>query len=229
MNIAVIPARGGSKRIPRKNLKPFHGLPVIAYAIKAARDSEIFDQIIVSTDDEEIADVAQSFGAIIPWMRPKDLADDYATTISVMQHATKMLKLDSIDLENICCIYPATPFLKPTFLSQGLKILLDGGWSYVFSGQKASVHPQRFFTLKASEKVEMLFPGNEDKRTQDFIQFYYDAGQFYWGRESSWDSGTSIFSGNSTILEIPSDHAVDIDTEEDWLRAERLFERHQDS
>jgi pseudaminic acid cytidylyltransferase len=229
MNIAVIPARGGSKRIPRKNIKLFHGLPVIAYAIKAAKESEIFDQIIVSTDDEEIAEIASSFGATIPWIRSKNLADDYATTISVMQDATKRLKMEVIDLENVCCIYPATPLLKPEFLSEGLKILLDGNWSYVFSGLKADMHPQKFFSLKTSRRVEMLFPENESTRTQDFRQFYHDAGQFYWGRESSWASGLPIFSENSTILEMPKELAVDIDMQEDWVHAERLFERQQDS
>ena len=119
MNIAVIPARGGSKRIPRKNIKLFYGLPVIAYAIKAAKDSEIFDEIIVSTDDEEIAEVAINFGAAVPWMRPKDLSDDYATTVSVMQDAVKKLKMNLINLENICCIYPVTPLLKPNFCCDG--------------------------------------------------------------------------------------------------------------
>lgn len=145
MNIAVIPARGGSKRIPRKNIKIFQGLPVIAYAINAAKESEVFDEVFVSTDDEEIAEVAESFGATIPWLRSKDLSDDYATTVSVMQDAVKRLKLNLMDLENICCIYPATPLLKPSFLSQGLEILESADWDYVFSGLKINTPPQRFF------------------------------------------------------------------------------------
>jgi len=223
MNIAVIPARGGSKRISRKNIKLFHGLPVIAYAIKAAKESEVFDEVFVSTDDEEIAEVAKSFGATIPWMRPKALSDDYATTISVMQDAVKKLQRDQIDLENICCIYPATPLLKPSFLSEGLKVLEDGEWSYVFSGLRASTPPQRFFSLGTSMGVEMLFPEFETTRSQDLADFFYDAGQFYWGRKSSWESGLPIFSSQSTILEIPRDSAVDIDTPEDWHYAEALF------
>ena len=223
MNIAVIPARGGSRRIPRKSIKLFHGLPVIAYAIKAAKESEIFDEIFVSTDDEEIAEVARSFGATIPWMRSKDLSDDYATTVSVMQDAVKNLKANLIGLENICCIYPATPLLKPSFLLEGLKVLEDMDWSYVFSGIKASTPPQRFFSLGASKGVEMLFPKHEVTRTQDFADFYYDAGQFYWGRKSSWESGLPIFSSQSTILEIPNESAIDIDTPEDWHYAENLF------
>lgn len=223
MNIAVIPARGGSKRIPGKNIKLFHGVPVIAYAIKAAKVSEIFDEIFVSTDDEEIAEVAVSFGATIPWMRPKDLSDDYATTVNVMQDAVKKLKTNLVDLENICCIYPATPLLRSSFLSEGLKVLEDGDWNYVFSGLKTSTPPQRFFSLGASKGVEMFFPQYEATRTQDLEHYYSDAGQFYWGRRSSWESGLPIFSSKSTILEIPGESAIDIDTPEDWHYAEALF------
>lgn len=223
MNIAVIPARGGSKRIPRKNIKFFHGLPVIAYAIKAAKESGVFSKVFVSTDDEEIAEVAESFGATIPWLRPKDLSDDYATTVSVMQDAVKRLKMNLMDLENICCIYPATPLLKPSFLSQGLEILESADWDYVFSGLKISAPPQRFFSLGTSKEVKMLLPEFETTRTQDLAHVYQDAGQFYWGKKSSWESGLPIFSSKSTIFEIPSKSAVDIDTIEDWHYAEALF------
>lgn len=223
MNIAVIPARGGSKRIPRKNIKLFQGLPVIAYAIKAARESDLFDEIFVSTDDEEIAGVAESFGATIPWLRPKNLSDDYATTVSVMQDAVKRLNLSELNLENICCIYPATPLLKPIFLSDGLKVLKDGDWNYVFSALKSNTPPQRFFSLGTSKQVEMLFPEFEITRTQDLEHYYSDAGQFYWGRKSAWEAGLPIFSSKSTILEIPGKSAVDIDTPEDWHYAEALF------
>ena len=223
MNVAVIPARGGSKRIPRKNIKLFHGLPVIAYAIKSAKESGIFDEVFVSTDDEEIADVAVSYGATIPWLRPKDLSDDFASTVSVIQDAVKRIQLGQLDLEHICCIYPATPLLKPSYLSQGLKILESGDWDYVFSSLKASTPPQRFFSLGTSKEVEMLFPEFEATRTQDFAHVYHDAGQFYWGRKSSWETGLPIFSSKSTILEIPGKSAVDIDTPEDWHYAEALF------
>ena len=223
MNIAVIPARGGSKRIPRKNIKLFHGMPVIAYAIKAAKESQVFDEVFVSTDDEEIAEVALSFGATIPWLRSKELSDDYATTVSVMQDAVKKLELNLMDLENICCVYPATPLLKPNFLSQGLQILKNGGWDYVISASRTAATPQRYFSLGTTKRIEMLFPEFEVTRTQDFAQIYHDAGQFYWGKKSSWESGRAIFSGKSTILEIPSKLAVDIDTPEDWHYAEALF------
>jgi N-acylneuraminate cytidylyltransferase len=228
MNIAVIPARGGSKRIPRKNIKLFHGLPVIAYAIKAAKESEVFDEVFVSTDDEEIAEVAENFGATIPWLRSKELSDDYATTVRVLQDAVNKLKTNLIDLQNICCIYPATPLLNPVFLSNGLKVLKDGDWDYVFSGLKSKTPPQRLFTLGIFKSVEMLLPELEETRTQDLENYYSDAGQFYWGRKSSWESGLPIFSSKSTILEVPSESAVDIDTPEDWHQAERLFNLKKD-
>ena len=223
MNIAVIPARGGSKRIPRKNIKLFHGLPVIAYAIKVAKESKIFDEVIVSTDDEEIAEVAESFGATIPWMRSKELSDDHTTTVSVMQDAVNKLKSSFIALEYVCCIYPATPLLQPNFISQGLQILKDGDWDYVLSASRAETPPERFFSLDSAKGVEMHFPENKATRTQDFLPSYHDAGQFYFGRRSSWESGLPIFSSKSTILEIPSESAVDIDTPEDWHYAEVLF------
>ena len=223
MNIAVIPARGGSKRIPRKNIKLFHGLPVIAYAIKAAKESEIFEEVFVSTDNAEIARIAESFGATIPWIRPKDLSDDYVNTVSVMQDAVMKLKTNLIDLENVCCIYPVTPLLKPNFISQGLQMLEDGDWDYVLSASRAETPPERLFSLGATKGLEMHFPEHEVTRTQDFLPSYHDAGQFYFGRSSSWESGLQIFSSRSTIIEIPRKLSVDVDTSDDWQYAEYLF------
>jgi pseudaminic acid cytidylyltransferase len=228
MNIAVIPARGGSKRIPRKNIKLFHGLPVIAYAIKAAKECGVFSEIFISTDDEEIAEVAESFGATIPWLRSKNLSDDHTTTVSVMQDAVHKLKSKVNNLENVCCIYPVTPLLKPNFISQGLQILKMGNWDYVLSASRAETPPERFFSLNAASRVDMHFPERELTRTQDFVPSYHDSGQFYWGRKSSWESGLPIFSSASTIIEIPNELSVDIDTMDDWHRAERLFEIQKD-
>jgi pseudaminic acid cytidylyltransferase len=223
MNIAVIPARGGSKRIPRKNVKKFHGLPVISYAIKAAKKSQIFDEVIVSTDDEEIADIASSFGATIPWMRPMDLSDDYSTTISVMRDAVKRLEVSFVDLENVCCIYPATPFLSPKDLLHSFNVLESGNWSYVFSGVRARISPLRYLSLGMSGEVVNHMPELGILRTQDLKDFYMDAGQFYWGKKSSWSSGLPIFADHSTIIELPHERGIDIDTMEDWNYAEYLF------
>ena len=223
MNIAVIPARGGSKRIPRKNIKFFHGLPVIAYAIRAAKASGVIDEVFVSTDDDEIAKISESFGATIPWMRPKNLSGDYVTTVSVMKDTVIKLKLDSPKIENVCCIYPATPLLGPNYLTQGLEVLERGDWSYVISALRANTPPYRFFSLGATSQVELLFPEHEEHRTQDLPVAFQDAGQFYWGKESSWALGVPIFSSRSTIIEIPFKSALDIDTLDDWVYAEHLY------
>lgn len=224
MNIAVIPARGGSKRIPRKNVKLFHGLPIISYAINTATKSGIFDKVVVSTDDAEIAEIAKSYGAEIPWMRSKELSGDHVTTISVMQDAAKKLGADFVGLENVCCIYPATPLLKTNFLSRGLDLLTDGGWNYVFSAVAVESHPHRFFSLTPSNGVKMLFPNFEKSRTQDLESTYCDAGQFYWGTKKSWSAGLPILSMNSTILELPTNLTIDIDTISDWKIAENRYE-----
>jgi pseudaminic acid cytidylyltransferase len=224
MSIAVIPARGGSKRVPGKNIKIFHGLPIIAYAIKAAQESGIFREVFVSTDSEEIAEVSRSYGATIPWLRSKDLSDDNSTTISVMQDAVKKLKTSFSDLEYVCCIYPATPLLQPSFISKGFQMLEDGNWDYVFSASRTAAPPQRMFSLDSGNLVEMHFPEHQGTRTQDFLPSYHDAGQFYFGKRSSWESGLQIFSSKSTIVEIPREWSVDIDTLNDWHYAERLFE-----
>ena len=223
MNIAVIPARGGSKRIPRKNIRLFHGLPVIAYAIKAAKESGVFSEVFISTDDEEIAEVAESFGATIPWIRPKDLSDDHTTTVSVMQDAVIKLKSNFNELEYVCCLYPTTPLLQPNFISQALQILKVGDWDYVLSASRAATPPERFFSLDSGKGVEMHFPENKATRTQDFLASYHDVGQFYFGRRSSWESGLQILSSRSTIIEIPRELSVDIDTLGDWYYAEHLF------
>ena len=226
MNIAVIPARGGSRRIPRKNIKLFNGLPVIAYAIKAARESGVFSEIFVSTEDEEIAEIATSFGASIPWMRPKSLSEDNSTTVSVMQDAVMKLKSCFNEIEYVCCVYPATPLLQPKFIREGFKVIRDGNWDYTISASLAETPPQRFFSLDSVNRVHMHFPEKQETRTQDVLPSYRDAGQFYFGRSSSWELGLKIFSSSSTIIEIPRHLSVDIDTLNDWHYAELLFAMH---
>jgi N-acylneuraminate cytidylyltransferase len=223
MNIAVIPARGGSKRIPRKNIKLFNGLPVISYAIAAARESAVFEQIIVSTDDEEIAQIATSFGASVPWMRQKNLADDYATTTSVMQDAIDKLDATLKNLQYVCCIYPATPLLSPTLIEEGLRVLKEGDWDYVLTGSELRTPPERALVMGTNKEILMRFPEYEVSRTQDFSPAYYDAGQFYWGKKTAWQSGLPPLTSKSTILELPRELAVDIDTLADWHYAELMF------
>ena len=227
MNIAIIPARGGSKRIPRKNVKLFHGLPVIAYAIEVAKQSEIFDEVFVSTDDSEIAEIARDYGAKVPWLRPKQLANDFATTLEVIQDAANKLDVNSDEFNSICCIYPATPLLKPEFLKQGLKVLMDGDWDYVISASPVSDPPERLLSLGKSNEILMHFPEYEMTRTQDVPPTFYDAGQFYWGKKISWESARPIFTSKSTILELPKEIAIDVDTLADWHYAEYVYGKNR--
>lgn len=227
MNIAVIPARGGSKRIPRKNIKLFKGIPVIAYAINVAFESKVFDKIFVSTDDKEIAEISESFGAIVPWLRPSELSNDFATTLNVMQDTVKKLDSLLVDLEYVCCIYPTTPLLQPLKLLQGLDILNQGDWDYVISASLSNTAPERMLTLGKHREIQMRFPEHELTRTQDLPSAYHDAGQFYWGRKSAWESALPLFTSKSTILELPRESAVDVDTLDDWVYAEQLYDLYR--
>jgi len=227
MNIAIIPARGESKRIPRKNIKLFHGTPVIAYAISTARESEVFHDIYVSTDDMEIAKLAISFGANVLPLRSKELSNDKATTLEVMKDA--VLKLDSElpYVENVCCLYPVTPLLTPTALVSSLQILEEGEIDYVLSAMRVSESPYRSFILDDAKAIKLLFPEYSETRTQDLRPAYQDAGQFYWGKKNSWKSGLPILLSKTTILELPFGSVVDVDTLSDWERAEELFQQNE--
>jgi N-acylneuraminate cytidylyltransferase len=227
MNIAVIPARGGSKRIPRKNIRSFHGVPIIAYAINNAIKSRLFEKIFVSTDDEEIAEIALKYGASVPWIRPKEISDDFSTTNSVMKHAVENLRDRAEGVENVCCIYPTTPLLQPKFLKLGLECMSGGDWDYVIAGIRSQSPPERLFSIGPNNEVQMLFPEYEKTRTQDLMNHFQDAGQFYWGKTSSWEQELPIFTGHAAMVEIPSEYAVDIDTLEDWNYAEFLFSREK--
>jgi N-acylneuraminate cytidylyltransferase len=223
MSVAIIPARGGSKRIPRKNIRIFHGKPMISYAIAAARDSGLFEKIIVSTNDLEIANISRQYGAIVPWMRSPNLSDDFTTTLSVMQDAVSRSELDLENDTKVCCIYPAVPLLKPKYLVKGLDLLLEGKWDYVFSATATRVYPEKLFTLDSKMRVVMDFPRFEKDRTQDLQTRYQDAGQFYWGSKLMWESQSPIFSNNSTVVEIPLGATVDIDLPRDWIMAESMY------
>jgi pseudaminic acid cytidylyltransferase len=178
VNIAVIPARGGSKRIPRKNIKGFHGKPMISYAIKVAQDCQIFDRIIVSTDDEEIAAISESFGASVPWKRAPRLADDFATTLDVMQDAATRLSGEVAASAKICCIYPATPLLQARYIQAGALFLQDNAWDYVISAVRNVSPIQRSFFLNESDGVSLNFPEFEMTRTQDLPITYHVPANF---------------------------------------------------
>lgn len=220
MKLAVIPARGGSKRIPRKNIKEFCGKPMIAYSIECAINSGLFDDVIVSTDDAEIAAVAESYGARIPFMRPAELANDHAGTIPVIAHAIDALRRAGAEPEAVCCIYATAPFVRADDLLQGLQKLESGCWDYVFSATSFGYPIFRSFKQLPDGAVEMFYPEYFETRSQDLPEAFHDAGQFYWGRPEAWVSEIRIFGPMSTVVTIPRWLVQDIDTPEDWTRAE---------
>lgn len=227
MDIAIIPARGGSKRIPRKNIKEFCGKPMIAYSINAAIKSECFDEIIVSTDDEEIANVAVALGAKVPFMRPKELADDHTGTIPVICHAIETLeKQTSKKITNACCIYATAPFLQALDIKTGFNLLNHHKNAfYAFSVTSYAFPIQRAIKLNSDKsQVEMFQPEMFNVRSQDLEDAYHDAGQFYWGKRDAWLEGKSIFSVGSIPVILPRYRVQDIDTLEDWQCAELMFD-----
>lgn len=220
MNLAVIPARGGSKRIPRKNIRGFNGQPMIAYSIKAALQSECFEKVIVSTDDAEIAEVAKEFGAEVPFIRPEALSGDYVATAPVIKHALNWaVKEQGLPVSNICCIYATAPFIQVTAIQEALATLQESNLSYCFTATEYRFPIQRAVRLSKEQRVEMFMPEYFLTRSQDLEEAYHDAGQFYWGTVGAWESEEPIFSSRSVIKRLPSYLVQDIDTPEDWQRA----------
>lgn len=223
MNVAVIPARGGSKRIPRKNIRLFSGKPIMAWSIEAALESNCFDYVLVSTDDAEIADIARSFGASAPFVRPKELSDDYADTISVMRHAVNWTNTNIGRTENICCIYATAPFVTPGDILRGKKILEESQCQFAFPVAHFDYPIQRAIRINAQERIEMFNPEFYMSRSQDLEEAWHDAGQFYWGRGEAWLSCNSLFTTASAPIRLPRNRVQDIDTLEDWELAEHMF------
>jgi N-acylneuraminate cytidylyltransferase len=222
MKVAVIPARGGSKRIPRKNIREFAGKPMIAYSIDAALQSGLFERVIVSTDDEEIARVARSCGAEAPFRRPAELSDDQTATTEVISHAISWLQNQGVSLTAVCCIYATAPFIRQDDLKQALAILEAGNWQYVFAATTFAFPVFRSFQKSAESGLGMLYPEHFNTRSQDLPEVLHDAGQFYWGRPQAWLDHARVFDKWSTVVTIPRWRVQDIDTEEDWLRAELM-------
>lgn len=222
MRLAVIPARGGSKRIPRKNIRDFHGKPIMAWSIAAARACALFDRIIVSTDDPEIGDIATRWGAEAPFLRPTELADDYTGTTAVVAHAGKWAATQAWQVDAICCIYATAPFIQPDDLERGLAALESGGWAYTFSATEFPAPIFRSFRIHPGGGVEMFFPEHFETRSQDLPTALHDAGQFYWGRPDAWLGGKAVFAPHSCPVLIPRWRVQDIDTPEDWHRAELI-------
>jgi N-acylneuraminate cytidylyltransferase len=220
VRIAVVPARGGSKRIPGKNLRQFAGKPMLAHPIAAALGSGLFDRVVVSTDDEAIAEAALREGAEVPFLRPVALSDDFATTGAVISHAIDALGARSA--EAVCCIYATAALLQIEDLRRGWELLQQGGWNFVFAATPFPAPVQRGFVQDERGGLRMLFPEQFATRSQDLPEVLHDAGQFYWGRPRAWLDGEPVFGKDSTLVRVPRWRVQDIDTEEDWCRAEAL-------
>jgi len=223
MKLAIIPARGGSKRIPRKNIRSFCGKPMIGWSIEAARSSGCFDRIIVSTDDAEIAGVARDFGADVPFVRPANLSDDNTGTIPVIAHAIQWQQEHGVQPVIACCIYATAPFVRAEDLQEGAALLVSGGCDYTFSVTSFAFPIQRAIRVTEENRVEMFNPEHFLTRSQDLEEAYHDAGQFYWGRAEAWLAGRPIFSRSTSPVMLPRYRVQDIDTLEDWERAEWMF------
>jgi pseudaminic acid cytidylyltransferase len=221
-SIAIIPARGGSKRIPKKNVKLLAGKPAIAYPIELALNIGIFDRVIVSTDDPEIAEASKGFGAEVPFSRSSELSDDFTVTVDVIADAVNQLRSLGGKFDFVCCLYPVTPLLKAQRLYQSLEILQTGEWDYVFPAIEFPSPIERGFKKSSSGLIEFGFPEFEKTRTQDIEKTFHDAGQFYFGKTEAWIDKKPILNGKSTFIELEKNETLDIDDIEDWRLVEQL-------
>lgn len=224
MRAAIIPARGGSKRIPRKNIRSFAGMPMIAWSLRAARDSGCFDRIIVSTDDSEIAQVAIAHGGEVPFVRPPELSDDHCGTIPVIAHAAQWLAEQGERPAEVCCIYATAPFVEAGDLRRGLDVLRSSEADYAFAVTSFPFPIQRAVRITPEHRLTMFQPEHAQTRSQDLEEAWHDAGQFYWGRTDAWIAGVPLFAEGSAPVVLPRHRVQDIDTQEDWDRAEVMFQ-----
>lgn len=223
MNICVIPARGGSKRIPGKNIKKFCGRPIIAYSIDAAIKSGLFKRIIVSTDSNEISKIANKYGAETPFIRPEKLSDDFTHTHDVIGHAINYFEKNGNNINYVCCIYPTAPFIQINDLIRGLKLIESGKWDLILAATNYSYPIFRSFEYLSNGGLKMIFPEHFNSRSQDLPKIYHDTGQFYWAKPTTWKNEMKGFSIKNSIVKIPNFRAHDIDTIEDWQKAEIMF------
>lgn len=221
--LAVIPARGGSQRIPHKNIRLFVGKPIISYSIEAALESGLFDQVIVSTDDPKIAEVAHNSGAQVPFLRPADLADAFTGTNAVVGHAVRHLRAHGSQFESVCCLYATAPFVSAVDLQDSCLRFEDSLMDFLFSVTRFEFPIQRSLRVKADGSVEPMFAEAILRRSQDLEEAWHDAGQFYWGRPDAFADLRSMYQGNSLAWALDHRRVQDIDTVEEWARAEQLF------
>lgn len=221
-NLCIIPARGGSKRIPKKNIKDFLGKPIIAYSIEAALKSKLFDEVMVSTDEEEIAKISKTYGASVPFMRSKKNSDDFATTYDVIEEVINQYKKKEIEFENICCIYPCAPLIKIEKLVESFYILNRGKYSSVIPIVTFGYPIQRAFKITNGE-VSYFYPEFEHKRSQDLEKLYHDAGQFYFVKTKELLKQKTLITKNTTYIELKETEVEDIDNLTDWKLAELKY------
>lgn len=224
MNICIIPARGGSKRIPRKNIKIFAGKPMMAHSIIAAHQSRLFERVIVSTDDQEIMHVANSYGAETPFVRPEECANDYASTEDVILNALNWLKKHSQLPEYFCCIYPTAPFVTSKLLCNALDLLKQNNATTSFPVTTFASPIFRALQINKNGNVEAIWPEHTHKRSQDLPEAYHDAGQFYWGHCERFIEEKQLYSADSVPLVISRKLVCDIDTPDDWELAELMHQ-----
>lgn len=222
MTVAVITARGGSKRIPGKNIRLFFGKPMLAWPLLAARKAGIFDRIIVSTDSPEIASVAKEWGAEVPFMRPPELADDHTPTAPVLLHALESLAQEGEEIEYACCIYPTAPFLLPEYLAEGLRQVRDNNAPAALAVATFDFPILRALRECADGSVAFHWPEHELTRSQDLPEFYHDAGQFYWVNAARFRAEKQIVMPGARPVKVPRKRVQDLDTLEDWEAAELM-------
>lgn len=226
--IAIIPARGGSKRIPRKNIKLFMGKPIIAYSIEVALKSELFEEVMVSTDDEEIAEVARGYGAQVPFLRSEKISSDYATTADVICEVLENYKTRGIDFDIVTCIYATAPFLSCDKLRQGMDMIKNGSYDVVFTMVPYSYPIQRTLIIR-DEKVCMKWPEYKNTRSQDLETAFHDAGQFYISTKQAWDLQKSFWGENTGAIILDELEVQDLDTVTDWALAEMKYRTLQEN
>ncbi|GAB5552444.1 MAG: pseudaminic acid cytidylyltransferase [Saprospiraceae bacterium] len=218
--LAIIPARGGSKRIPGKNIKDFLGQPIIAYSIQTALASGLFSEVMVSTDDEKIASVAQAYGASVPFFRSKKNANDYATTVDVLLEVLNEYEKKHKAFEYACCIYPTAPFTQAELLKKAFQLLIDKQADCVFPALPFSFPIQRAIKLDAAGKLSLFQPEHLNTRSQDLEKAFHDSGQFYWFNVENLQKKQALWTDNTYPIQISEMEAQDIDNPEDWVIAE---------
>lgn len=220
-NLAIIPARGGSKRIPRKNVRPFVGKPIIAYSIEVALNSGLFDSVVISTDDEVVAEVAREYGAEVPFLRPPELADDHTPIMPVIRHGVETLIASGLPVDRVCCIFATSPFLVVSDLERGLEALGDAPAAFSVTSFAYPIY--RALSVNQAGRVKMIRPEFRETRSQDLPEVCHDAGQFYWATRNFLRSTKGFMDGDAVGVALPRHRVQDIDLPEDWLRAEAMY------